>query len=122
MCDRKTSSNPLPVVLTCTLAMLAPVGCGGSGAGATTGATMPLTTAGIGEPRAARDVSGQYFGTVVDNFLGAGQVAAELAQYQNSAGGIMTFTYGIHRADNASELFGERRAVDRQWQLFDFCD
>lgn len=93
MFDRRANFNSLPIVLTCALA-LPPIGCGGSGAGTASEATMPVPAAATSEMRAANDVAGQYAGTVSDDVLGGGQIAAEISQYHNAAGGILTLTFG----------------------------
>ena len=94
MLNRDAQLRTTPTAVMLALVLLAPTACGSSGAGAPTAGSAPVTTAQISSGMMPAFISGQYAGTVNDSTFGKGEIDAELAQYVNSVGGILTFTYG----------------------------
>jgi hypothetical protein len=74
--------------------VVAATGCGGSGTGAPTAVSPPITANGAASTASTLNVSGGFAGNVQDSVFGRGRIYAELAQYQNAVGGILTFVYG----------------------------
>lgn len=93
MQTRQTTPRHLSVFLMLALIIILPAGCN-SNTGVPAGASVPAAAAGGDAGAAPRDVSGEFFGTINDSVFGTGQASAELSQYQNDAGGVLTFTYG----------------------------
>jgi hypothetical protein len=88
------NSSSKRTALMVALAVIAATGCGGSGAGAPIGASAPVAATGLGTMATTLNVSGGYAGNVTDSIFGTGRIYGDLAQYQNSVGGTLTFEYG----------------------------
>jgi hypothetical protein len=75
-------------------AVSAATGCGGGEAGAPIGASAPAAAIGLATAATTLNVSGGYAGSVTDRIFANGRIYSDLAQYQNSVGGTLTFVYG----------------------------
>jgi hypothetical protein len=64
--------------------VVAATGCGGSGTGAPTAVSPPITANGAASTASTLNVSGGFAGNVQDSVFGRGRIYAELAQYQNA--------------------------------------
>lgn len=86
-------SSAKHTALIIALAFIAGTGCS-SNSGTPTDAGAPIAANGLGTAASALNVSGRYNGKVQDSIFGSGQIYADLAQFESSIGGLLTFEYG----------------------------